>query len=252
MFFSSLILFLALFIDRIIGDPHTRLHPVALIGLFIGWWGRPDIYPLKFQRGVGLLMWVVTASLFTIPFLLFTWLSPWYLYLAGAPFLLKACFALRSLEEHAGNVTSSLDLHEGREKVQMLVSRNTGDLTEEQVLSAAYESVAENLNDSIIAPLFYFAIFGLPGAALYRAANTMDAMLGYRDERLWIGWFPARMDDILSYIPARITGLLLLVYFGYKGRINPTLTGATVPPAVITTSSAFISTCGSVAIEVGS
>ena len=165
-------------------------------------------------------MWVVTASLFTIPFLLFTWLSPWYLYLAGAPFLLKACFALRSLEEHAGNVTSSLDLHEGREKVQMLVSRNTGDLTEEQVLSAAYESVAENLNDSIIAPLFYFAIFGLPGAALYRAANTMDAMLGYRDERLWIGWFPARMDDILSYIPARITGLLLLVYFGYKGRIR--------------------------------
>jgi adenosylcobinamide-phosphate synthase len=137
--------------------------------------------------------------------------------------LLKICFALRSLEEHARSVAEATTTQAGRERVQMLVSRDTRDLDDEQVLSAAYESVAENLNDSIIAPLFYFVIFGLPGAALYRAANTMDAMLGYTDERSRIGWFSARMDDILSFIPARITGLLLILYFAGSGRLRPAL-----------------------------
>ncbi len=105
----------------------------------------------------------------------------------------------------------------------MLVSRDTASLDRDHILSAGYESMTENLTDSIMSPLFYFSIFGLVGAAVYRAANTMDAMLGYRDERIRLGWFSARMDDILNYIPARVTVLLLLLYFTAKGTLGPAL-----------------------------
>jgi adenosylcobinamide-phosphate synthase len=223
MILSLLVLILSLGVDRITGDPHSRYHPVAMIGSFIGWWGRPDRYSPAFQRGIGVIGWFFTVFLFTLPFILFSWLAPWYLMLITGPFLLKVCFALRSLEEHAKAVIEATTPGEGRGRVQMLVSRDTMALTDEQILSAAYESVAENLNDSIIAPLFFFLLFGLPGAALYRAANTMDAMLGYTDERIRIGWFSARMDDILSYIPARITGLCLVLYFWKKKRLSQAL-----------------------------
>ncbi len=91
-----------------------------------------------------------------------------------------------------------------------LVSRDTSALDETAVREAAIETLAENLNDSVVAPLFWFAIAGLPGAALYRFANTADAMWGYRDHREWSGKFAARADDLLSWIPARITALALL------------------------------------------
>lgn len=223
MFLSPLVLILSLLVDRVCGDPHTRFHPVSLIGGFIGWWGRPVIYSPGLQRPAGIFFWFITTILFTTPFILFSWIAPWYLMLLAGPFLLKTCYALRSLEEHAQAVTEATTTQAGREQVQMLVSRDTRALTDEQVLSAAYESVAENLNDSIIAPLFYFVLFGLPGAAFYRAANTMDAMLGYTDERSRIGWFSARMDDILSYIPARISGFVLIIYFAGTGRLRPAL-----------------------------
>jgi adenosylcobinamide-phosphate synthase len=112
---------------------------------------------------------------------------------------------------------------DGREKVRMLVSRSTADLDREQILSAGYESMTENLTDSIISPLFFFCLFGLTGAAVFRAVNTMDAMLGYRDERERIGWCAARMDDIFNYIPARITALLILLHFAQKGRLSNAL-----------------------------
>jgi len=105
----------------------------------------------------------------------------------------------------------------GREKVRLLVSRDTAELDRDHILSAGYESMTENLTDSIIAPLFYFSLAGLVGAAACRAINTMDAMLGYRDERERLGWCAARMDDILNFIPARITVLLLLIWFASKG-----------------------------------
>lgn len=221
MILPALVLILSFGVDRVFGDPHTPFHPVALVGRFIAWWGRPGLYPDRYQRGIGVLFWGVTAVLFTLPFLLFSWFAPWYVWIFGAPFLLKSCFALRSLEEHAFAVADAVDPTTGRMQAGMLVSRNVAGLTDEQVLSAAYESVAENLNDSIIAPVFYFVLFGLPGAALYRAVNTMDAMLGYRDERVRLGWCAARMDDILSYIPARISGLLLLVRYAWSGRLGP-------------------------------
>lgn len=221
----ALVLFAALLVDRLIGDPHSAWHPVALIGRFIGWWGKPECYSPKIQRFIGVTFWLVTIVLFAAPFYCFAALAPWYIYLVIAPFLLKCCFAWRSLEEHTLAVVDALKdgIDTGREKVKVLVSRNTADLDREHILSAGYESMTENLTDSIISPLFFFCLFGLTGAAIFRAANTMDAMLGYRDEREHIGWCAARMDDILNYIPARVTVLLLLIHFFQRGRLSPAL-----------------------------
>ncbi len=216
---AAIVLCAALVVDRLIGDPHSRYHPVALLGTFIGWWGVPAKYPMTLQRLAGVCLWIVTVALFTLPFLLFAVLAPWYTYLLIAPFLLKCCLAWRSLEEHTLAVVEALrdGVDVGRDKVGMLVSRDTARLDREHILSAGYESMTENLTDSIISPLCFFAVFGLAGAAAYRAVNTMDAMLGYRDERERLGWYAARMDDICNFVPARITVLLLLLWFIPKG-----------------------------------
>jgi len=216
----AVVLCAALLVDRLIGDPHSQYHPVALLGRFIGWWGKPASYSPGWQRIAGVLFWILTVALFALPFFLFQALLPWYGYLVLAPFLLKCCFAWRSLEEHTLAVVEAVKdgVENGREKVKFLVSRDTATLDREHILSAGYESMTENLTDSIISPLTFFVVFGLTGAAVYRAANTMDAMLGYRDERERIGWCPARMDDILNFIPARITVLFLLIYFTLCGR----------------------------------
>lgn len=220
---NALILPLSLLIDRMMGDPKTRFHPVALVGSFIGWWGRPAAWHPAVQRVAGVVMWFFTVAVFALPFFLADRYLPWFLLLVAGPFFLKFCLAWRSLEEHARAVGEAVsrDLGEGRREVSLMVSRETGELSDEQVLSAAYESLAENLVDSIISPIFYFGLFGLAGAAIFRAANTMDAMLGYRDDRERIGWFSARMDDLLNFIPARIAGVLLLMYFGARGRFSP-------------------------------
>jgi adenosylcobinamide-phosphate synthase len=217
--FAAVILCAALVLDRLIGDPHSRWHPVALLGSFIGMWGNPAIYPHGFQRIVGTVFWLLTVTIAALPFFMFTWYAPWFMYLIIAPILLKCCFAWRSLEEHTLAVVAALKngVESGREKVSMLVSRDTAKLDREHILSAGYESMTENLTDSIISPLCFFAVFGLAGAAGYRAVNTMDAMLGYRDERERLGWCAARMDDICNFIPARITTLLLLLWFIPKG-----------------------------------
>ncbi|MBP1928810.1 adenosylcobinamide-phosphate synthase [Methanolinea mesophila] len=223
LLFLPLVIPLALVVDRVLGDPHSGFHPVALLGSCIGVWGRPDRYSPGFQRAAGAIFWVITAVVFALPFFLVQFYAPALVILILGPFLLKVCFAWRSLEEHLYSVveTTSSSLQEARGKAGLLVSRDTLGLNEEQVLSAAYESVTENLVDSIVSPLFYYGLFGLTGAAVYRAANTMDAMLGYRDERARIGWWSARADDIANYIPARVTGGLLLLYFAAKGRFGP-------------------------------
>jgi adenosylcobinamide-phosphate synthase len=211
-----------LLVDRLIGDPDSRYHPIALLGRFIGLWGRPSLWSPKAAKIAGIVMGSGTIILFALPFFLFSLFAPWYVYVVIAPFLLKICLAWRCLEEHTERVAKAVkrDLGEGRDSVRMMVSRGTGALSREQVLSAAYESMTENLVDSVISPLFFFGLAGLTGAAAYRAANTMDAMLGYKDERKDLGWWPARMDDLLNYVPARITGGLLLFYFACKGRFH--------------------------------
>jgi adenosylcobinamide-phosphate synthase len=227
---AGIVLVAALGVDRLLGDPQSRFHPVVRLGRLIGWWGDPGRWNRGIQKAAGVICGLGTACLFALPFLLVDRFAPLWIFLLAAPFLLKVTFAWRSLEEHVRGVEAALDgdLEEGRRAAGRMVSRDTKTLSREETLSAAYESLSENLVDSIAAPLLFFAAFspvglGLAAAAFYRASNTMDAMLGYRDHRARIGWFPARMDDLLTWVPARVTGGILLAYFFARGRFHPAL-----------------------------
>ena len=145
-----------------------------------------------------------------------TFQLPWYL---AAPLLgaaLKPMLAWAMLQSEVQAVEDALagSLEAGRQRLSWLVSRDTTALSATEVRESAIESLAENLNDSVVAPVFWFVLFGLPGAAVYRFANTADAMWGYRGLRHgvnweWAGKWAARADDVLSWLPARLTALLL-------------------------------------------
>ncbi len=210
----------ALLVDRL-GEPPSWMHPVVGMGRYLGWFQLTRLpAPLAFVGGA--LAWLLGAALVAFVALwlegqvlmgLQPWLSP--LRLAGAAVLigvlLKPLLAWALLADEAMAVETALSesLDAGRTRLSRLVSRDTSSLTDAEVREAAIETLAENLNDSVIAPLFWFAIVGLPGAAVYRFANTADAMWGYRDEREWSGKWAARADDLLSWIPARLTALLI-------------------------------------------
>ncbi|ASA77503.1 adenosylcobinamide-phosphate synthase CbiB [Thermococcus sp. 5-4] len=201
---------LALLWDVLLGEPPALVHPVVWFGKMAGHlderWARKGPLP-DFLAGT-------LTALFVAAFALILSLLPSYLPFplnyALAVYLLKSSFAVRSLYEHVAR-TITEDVEEKRKAVSMIVSRDTENLDKAHLNSASIESLAENLNDSVIAPLFYFLLFGIPGALLYRAVNTLDAMLGYRNERYeFFGKFSARLDDVLNFIPARLTVLLYL------------------------------------------
>lgn len=206
-----------LLLDLLFGDPVWLYHPVRLIGNWISWAERQlrKVCGSHLMAAGGVL-WVMTALMaFLIPFALLAlagWLHP------ALRFLLETfwCFqilAARSLSSESRKVYEKLkesDLPGARRAVSMIVGRDTEKLTEEGVIKAAVETVAENTSDGVTAPLIYMMIGGAPLGFLYKAVNTMDSMLGYKNDRyLYFGRIPAKMDDIFNYIPARITGLLM-------------------------------------------
>nr|WP_157275484.1 adenosylcobinamide-phosphate synthase CbiB [Pelomonas sp. Root1444] len=218
-----LAMLLALLIDRAFGEPPTWAHPVVGMGRYLGLFQLTRLPPpVAFTAGA--LAWLTGAAatafiaLWLEGWLLLAlqpWHSPPWRLLATAlliGLLLKPLLAWRMLADEAMAVETALEesLPAGRQRLSRLVSRDTSALTDTEVREAAIETLAENLNDSVIAPLFWFAILGLPGAALYRFANTADAMWGYRDEREWCGKWAARADDLLSWLPARLTALVLM------------------------------------------
>lgn len=215
-----MILFLALAFDIIFGDPPNRFHPTAWMGNLIRFLlkFRPHKNSfLEFLYGIFILLVgisLTTSAGFAIVYIA-SFLPLWAGILLQA-FFLKQTVSLRGLDNAAKEVQTALtnqDLIEARRLLSWhLVSRDTTQLTESQVCAGAIESVAENASDGIIAPLFFYAIGGLPAAFAYRFANTADSMLGYRDQsREWLGKFPARFDDILNFIPARLTGLFIVL-----------------------------------------
>lgn len=206
----------AAWLDRRFGEPGNGWHPVAWLGRLLAVLGRPlpDWRPaLAFGAGallwsavivgVGWLAWRLQLVLLSLPF----WLAVPLLALA-----LKPTFAWRMLRDEVAAVDAALNtggIDAGRERLARLCSRDVTTLDETAVRETAIESLAENLNDSLVAPLFWTVIAGLPGAWAWRAANTMDAMWGYRDHREWAGKWAARADDVLAWLPARLTALLL-------------------------------------------
>ncbi len=129
--------------------------------------------------------------------------------------LLKTTIAIRGMEKHATSVLESLDednLAKARANLSMIVKRNTKNLDKNHVISGVLESISENTVDGITGPLFYFSIFGLPGAFVYRVINTADSMIGYKTQLFKnVGWFAATCDTILNYIPSRLTGLVMII-----------------------------------------
>jgi adenosylcobinamide-phosphate synthase len=208
---------LALLIDRRWGEPPARLHPVVWMGHYLKRAGKglPDRGP-KMAFFLGTAYWLAGALLVAAAYgyagFVLARLPVW-LDVSLTALLLKPLFALRMLLGEVAAVEQSLaqGIDAGRTRLALIVSRDTTQLDSSEVRESALESLAENLSDSVIAPLFWFAIFGLPGAAVYRFANTADAMWGYRGRWEWAGKFAARTDDLLNLVPARITALGLLL-----------------------------------------
>jgi adenosylcobinamide-phosphate synthase len=215
----------AVVVDRIAGEPPTRWHPVAWMGRLLGA-PQAALERLPPRPGfvLGSLAWAAAATLAALvggalEHALWRALQPqsgavaWLLTALLLGLLLKPLLAWRMLRDEVRGVEAALrqgGLPAGRARLSRLVSRPTAALDEALVRESAIETLAENLNDSVVAPLFWFALAGLPGAALYRLANTADAMWGYRDQREWMGKTAARADDLLSWLPARLTALALL------------------------------------------
>lgn len=230
-FIISTLVFAIIF-DIIIGELPSKIHPVVIIGKIIDFF--TDLF-IKIRNKIsGLLLFLSTTIVSTvILFVLFSVINlNFYLMFIVYGLLLSSTFSIKILLSSANDISN--DLKEGIEKarksVSYLVSRNTNELSEKLIVSATIESLTENITDSYISPIFYFTIISAIGLLftdnlntfillfiillipfLFRISNTLDAMVGYENNKLkYIGYFPAKIDDILNYIPARIAGFLVV------------------------------------------
>jgi len=214
----------ALLLDFLIGDPKTKYHPTAWIGKLIAVlvpFTRNNS-PKKELFGGILIVFIVVVIVSTLLVALDFGISlltidivSLVVSIAVSSILLKTTIAIRGMQKHALAVVDALekdDLDSARNHLSMIVKRNTKHLDKNHISSAVLESVSENTVDGITGPLFYYAIFGLPGAFVYRAINTIDSMVGYKTSLFRnIGWFGANCDTILNYIPSRLTGLVMIL-----------------------------------------
>lgn len=182
-------------------------HPIILMGNYISWFQK-YFYKDSIFRGV-----LLTSSLLFIVFIVSYLLSLFDNILVQG-FLASFTLSSKLLYDSVKDVVSSDDINIKREKISMLVSRDTKELSDSDINKAAIETYGENLSDGVIAPLFYLLCFGIVGAFIYKAVNTLDSMVGYRNEKYEkFGKFSARLDDVLNFIPARITAILISILF---------------------------------------
>ena len=214
----------AFLLDFLIGDPAFIPHPVVAIGKFIEKTEK-FLRKIRFfsERIQGICLFFVTVSFWFLVALLvvygikkFQKESPFPLkfFLEGLfIFFISQFLALRGLVSTGRNVEALLKegkIEKARKELKALVGRDTEKLNSKKIRTAVVESLSENLNDAVIAPLFYLALGGFPMLVFYKTVNTLDSMVGYRNEKyLYFGWFSAKMDDIFNYIPARLTGFLI-------------------------------------------
>ena len=200
---------LAYIIDKIFGEFTFFKHPVILIGDIISFF-EEKFYKDSVIRGILLVIFVL-GVMGVVSYLFYSYLAlmhPLFSILISA-FIASLFIAHNMLRDSVGAI---IDAQNKQEAIAMLVSRDTKDLSESDIYKAAIETYAENLSDGVIAPLFYLTLFGLPGILLYKTINTLDSMVGYRNERYEkYGKAAAILDDIANYIPARITALLIML-----------------------------------------
>lgn len=215
---DPLILISAILMDLLLGDPRWLPHPVVGIGKLISVLERHLRRRLHDERLAGVLLLIfVAGTTALLAFLLLkgTTAINTFLGIALATVLAWTCLAARSLHRESALVADRLiagDLEGARHYLSRIVGRDTDDLDEAEIWRALVETVAENTSDGIIAPLFYLMIGGPVLGLTYKAVNTLDSMVGYRNERyLRFGWASARFDDLVNWLPARMTGLLMVV-----------------------------------------
>ena len=218
---TALSVFAGFGLDCLLGDPLSAAHPVVLMGKLISFLEKRlrARFPKtpRGERTAGLVMALCVPLVSAGAGLLLLYLAwrvhPWA-YFAVSAFLCWQCFAARCLMTEAKKVVTCLEtqgLSAGRRQVAMLVGRDTENLTEEQVIKAAVETVAENTSDGVVAPLLWMALFGAAGGLFYKAINTMDSMVGYKNDRyLHFGRAAAKLDDGANYIPARLSALAMI------------------------------------------
>ncbi len=205
-------------LDLLYGDPCGLPHPIVWFGKII------SICERKLNRGIhrvakGAIVAVgLIAGVFAITALLLGVLDPWpWAKIAVESMLVFYCLAGTTLAKEVRMVFEACDrsLAEGRRQVARIVGRDTSGLSINEVRTAALETLAENLSDGVIAPLFWYALLGVPGMLAYKMVNTLDSMLGYKSPRyLQFGRWAAKIDDVANFIPARLTALLMLLGAG--------------------------------------
>ena len=208
-------------LDLIFGDPHWLPHPICLIGNLIGFLERnlrPKLAPNKTALLVGgaLMVIIVLVISFVVPMAILLaagMVSPWLAF-ALETLMCYQIFATKCLRDESMKVYTALhnhDLADARVKLSWIVGRDTQNLDEEEITKGAVETVAENTADGIIAPMFYMFLGGVPLAFLYKGINTMDSMVGYKNDKfLYFGRCAAKLDDLANLLPARITGLVMI------------------------------------------
>ena len=215
----------AIMLDLIFGDPKNRYHPTAWVGNFIG-----NLVPLfknenaNLEKFGGILIVLISTAVVGILLIALNLkldsiigneLVNMIVIIVISAILLKTTIAIKGMEKYALAVTKALendDIDEARVNLAMITKRKTKNLDKNHVLSGVLESISENTVDGITGPMFYFALFGLPGAFIYRVINTIDSMIGYKTEMFKnLGWFGANCDNILNYIPSRLTAMTMVL-----------------------------------------
>lgn len=221
---SILVVFFALVLDFAVGDPRNKFHPTAWMGSLIAKLTPYTKNPSENLEKLGGIFIILISSGIVTSLIIFLnigikLITIDYIYIIISVIvggvLLKTTIAIKGMERHALAVVDALEqnnLSSARDNLSMIVKRNTKDLDKNHVFSGVLESISENTVDGITGPLFYFAIFGLPGAFVYRVINTADSMIGYKTDIFKnIGWFGANCDKILNYIPSRLTGFVMIL-----------------------------------------
>ena len=211
-------------LDALLGDPKWFPHPVCAVGKLISRMEKllRRLFPPRKGAMIfaGAVLWIVVCGVsFAVPFLVLRFLSRinFWLGFAANSILCWLIFARKSLSEAGQHVYRAVkeSVEEGRKAVAWYVGRDTAELTEEGVIKAAVETIAENLTDGVVSPLIYMLIGGAPLGMLYKAVNTLDSMVGYHNEKYeYLGKFSAKMDDIFNFIPARLSALCIIAGAG--------------------------------------
>lgn len=221
MYEITIPLLVALVLDWMLGDPLWMPHPIVAFGHMIAW-GERKLNKEAYRKIKGTVMALTfVVMVFGVTALLCT-ILPSSLYLIVASILIFYCLAGTTLIREVREVFVAVDrsLEEGRRQVSRIVGRDTSGLTAQEVRTAALETLAENLSDGVIAPLFWLAIGGVPAMMTYKMVNTMDSMIGYKTERYRdFGWFAAHLDDVANYVPARLTAFLMVIVSGRFDKI---------------------------------